>query len=81
MAQGKLGDRETLRAAFTYLATRGKLPETTSEKLGFFLWKLRGPSNWKLSVDRFMIVKIFAQLSASSSGGDTGLMQLLREPR
>jgi hypothetical protein len=68
-AKGKVSDRESLRALFTYMLSRGKIPETALEKAGFLWWKSRGPRNWDLKVDRSAILSIFAKLAETSGKG------------
>ena len=78
IAKDRVKDREGLQALFTYLLTRGKIPETALEKAGFLWWKARGPNNWKMSVERSTILLVFSKLAESTSskkgggGGDAG---------
>lgn len=55
--------RKDLVAVYTYLLDRGAPPVTAGEKMGFVLWKLRGPGSWDLSVGRRRLLDIFAALS------------------
>jgi hypothetical protein len=67
VAKDKVKDRESLRALFTYMLSRGKLPETGMEKVGFLWWKSRGPKNWDLQVDRPAILSVFAKLAEATA--------------
>jgi hypothetical protein len=73
VAKDKVEDRESLRALFTYMLSRGKIPETGMEKIGFLWWKSRGPSNWNLKVDRPAILTIFAKLAEASAKNSSRL--------
>ncbi len=78
--KGKVSDRESLRALFTYMLSRGKIPETTMEKAGFLWWKTRGVRNWDLKVDRAAILSVFAKLAESSGSSSSKLPTLQALP-